>query len=309
MRTLTALVLAALCGPQEPSAPIKWAVKLDSRFTMQFNFVEQYRSDIVQKSVGTAGNTVKGTVSHTDKREIEAELSYREVPGREWSLSIDLKKISWTYSSEEAEVTLTFTDGKEPQTRVAVKEKDKFRALPVKADADNRAEHMKRLVMGEYDLAADRSGQVTIIRKGAMDPGFSIFGRSFVQPPCPLDPVTAGQAWKDAVPSLLPGAKEADVADLPFKVTALNEKSVTVKGAVNLPLTKPQNANDVISGTFSLEREFVFSREGYVQSSREEHSYKKTAKSSLTVMGGGTSTKDETITASLKQSVTLKPRR
>ena len=302
------LLLPALCGFQEPSAPIKWAVKLDSRFTLSYSYLEQYRNDSVQKGVGTRAETVKTSTSINDKREVDAELSYREIPGREWSLSIDLKKISWTYATEEAEITLSFTDGKNPQTRVNVKERDKLRMPQAKADAEQRAEHMKRLVAGEYDLSCDRSGQVSIIRAGAVDAGFSIFGRAFVQPPCPTDPVTAGQMWKDTIPQTLPGYREAAVTDLPFKVTALNEKSITTKGSVTVPLTRPTNPGENINGTFSLEREFVFSRDGYVQSAKEDYSFKKTV-NSKTQFFGGTTTKDESGSASIRQTLTLKPKK
>jgi len=311
MMRMPALALLLLGVPllQEPSAPLKWAVKLDSRFSLRFNYSEQRRTDVVQKGVGTIGATVKTSNSMSEKREVEAELSYREVPGREWSLSTDLKKASWTYTTDESEVTLTFNEGKEPQTRVIVKEKDKLRIPQAKADADLRAEHMKRLVTGDYDFTADRvSGKVLILRAGAVDLGFALFGRAFIQPPCPSEPVTAGQMWKDAISSELPGFQEAGVADLPLKVATLNEKAVTVKGSVNVPLAKPPNPGDALNGTFSLEREFVFSRDGYVQSSREEFSLKKNLNSKTAFFGGNT-VRDEITTASYKQSLTLKPRK
>ncbi len=309
-RVLTAFLLPlAVCGFQDPSAPLKWTVKLDSRFTMQYSYAEQFKSDVIQRGVGTQGETVKTANNLNDRREVEADLSFREIPGREWALSIDLKKVSWTFSTDEAEIALTLAGGKDPQTRVNVKERDRLRAPQAKADAEQRAEHMKRLVAGEYDLAAERAGQVAIVRAGAVDAGFSLFGRAFVQPPCPSEPVTAGQTWKDAVPSILPGYQEAGLTDLPFKVTALNEKAVAVKGAASGPLIKPSNPGDTINGTFSLEREFVFSREGgHVQSSREEFAYKKHA-ANKTRFFGGTTTKDENVTASIRQSLTLKPKK
>lgn len=310
MAILAPLLLALQAAPQEPPpTPIRWVVNLDSRFTMKFSSIEQFRCDVQQKNVGTDGLNTQDTYGHTDRRDIEADLSFREIPGWAWALSIDIKKISWTYASNEAEITLTGSEGKEPQARVIVKEKDKSRIAQAKADADNRAEHMKRLVLGEYDLAADRSGRVSIIRKGAMDPGHSIFGRSFIQPPCTEEPVRADQEWKEQIPPLLPGAREIEAGEMVIKVASLGEKAITLKGAVNLPLTKPLNANETLTGTFSLERETVFSREGYVQSAREEHACRKTGKSTSAPMRGRATTREETLTASFKQTFTLKPRK
>jgi hypothetical protein len=310
MRTLAALLLAFQAGPQDPPpAAIQWKVSLDTRFTMKFSSVEQYRCDTHQKNVGTDGLNTQGTYGHTDRREIEADLAFRELPGWQWALSIDLKRVSWTYGSDEAEVTVTCADGKEPQARVVVKEKEKARVPQAKADADNRAEHMKRMVLGEYDLAADRAGMVSIVRKGAIDPGFSLFGRPFLQPPCTAEPLKADQEWKDPVPPLLPGAREIESPGIVLKVASVGEKAITLKGAVNLPLTKPLNASEVINGTFSLERESVFSREGYVQSAREEYACRKTGKFTSTPMKGRALTREETVTASFKQLVTLKPRK
>ncbi len=304
---IIAPIVAILPALQESSVTLRWNVNLNSRFAMQFNYAGQRRTDILEKGVGTLGTTHRIISTANDKREVEAELSYREVPGRAWSLCVDLKKVSWTYSTDEYEIALTRARGKDPQTRVTVREKDKNRAAQAKADADQRAEHMKRLSVGEYDLVAMPStGQVVVMRSGAIDTGFALFGRIFIQPPCPSDPVSAGQSWKDAVPQDLPGVLESGVIHLPLKVTAINEKTVTVKGTAAAPLSKPANIGDAVSGTFSLEREFVFSREGYVQSSREEFSCRKSLTNKTTFFGG-TTTREENASASTKQTVALKP--
>jgi len=308
MTRCPAALLLALLGPQDPAAPFRWKVDLNSGFTMQFSLHEQRRSNVVQKGVGTLGTTHQTSGILDEKREIHAELSYRELPGRPWSLAVALKKVTWTRVTEEAEIAVTLVEGKEPQARVSVRERDKLRIQTARMNAEQQAEHMKRLLTGEYDLVPERSGRVTFARAGAVDAGFSLFGRAFVQPPAPSEPLAAGLSWKEPLSPEWPGQSESGLTELCYRVASLDEKAVTVKGTAAGPLTRPSVPGTALNGSFALEREFVFSTDGHVQSSREEFSYRKTA-SRQEKFFGGTTTTEENVSVSLRQSLTLKPKR
>ncbi len=304
--TILPLLLAS-AGPQEPPVKLEWKVNLDSRFTLQFSCQEQRQSHVVHKGVGNDRVTEKSSHSETGKRDIQAELTYRETPGRPGSLAIALQKVNWTYGTDQFEVTLTYVAGKTPQTRVTVRERDKYLVSSVKANAEQRAEHMKRLVTGEYDLMIDASGRAVIRRAGAVDSGFSLFARAFLHSPLPSEPVAAGHTWNDTVPQELPGTRESGAVEIPVKVATLNEKGVTVKGILNAPLDRAAQG-EALNGAFTLKREFVFSREGYVESSEEEYSLRKTSLIKTAVFQT-TSSREENTTASGRQSMTLKPKK
>lgn len=304
IRILPAILGAALL--QDSSTPFQWKVDFNSRFTLTFTFQRQRRHDVLQKGVGTLGTTHTFTEILDEKREIQAELSYREVPGRPWALSVDLKKVTWTYATEGAEVVLTFTEGKEPQARVSVRERDKLKITTARENAERQAEHMKRLLGGEYDLVPERNGRVVFSRAGAVEAGVSLFGRAFVQPPAPAAPPAPGLTWKEPIPSDGPGPSESGATEISYTVVSLNEKGTTVKGSVSGPLTRPSEPGTSLIGVFSLEREFLFSPEGYVPSAREEWIYRKTSLRKEQFFGGTTTT-EENASDLRRQSLTLKP--
>ncbi len=297
-------LLLASAGPQEPPVKLEWKVNLDSRFTLQFSCQEQRQSHTVHKGVGNDGRTEKSVSSESIKRDVQADLTYRETPGRPGSLALALKKVSWTYGTDQFEVTLSYVAGKTPQTRVTVRERDKYLVSSVKANAEQRAEHMKRLVTGEYDLMVDASGRAVIRRAGAVDSGFSLFARAFLHSPLPAEPVAAGHTWNDTISQDLPGTRESGATEIPVKVASLNEKEATVKGTLNAPLSRPAQGQ-TLKGAFVLKREFVFSREGYLESSEEEYSLRLS--SLVRTTGLKSASREENTTATGRQSMTLKP--
>lgn len=251
------LLLLALL--QDAPTEMKWAAEKDDKFELKWIY------DEVNTRVGGTGD--KSEI--VDKRAVEAELVASETPGR---YLIALKKVGWTYGNNEWTIALTFAAGKPPTTTLKMKIDPKDPKLAnVKPFAEARAEQMKKLVgEGEYVMTYEpNSGETYLTRNGSGAKNTSLFDLAFLHSPLPKGTVNNGQTWKESLERVqLPQLVEVKVMN--NKVT-LGPAGASIKGGFQQPINRPPGAKgEVTTGKFDFLREFTFSRDGYLASSKEE---------------------------------------
>src|ERR1051326_9023622 len=190
MRTLAASILA-LCAtpllfaqdkPQEKppeELEMKWTFQEGDKFDFKWGF-----SETRDRKPGR-GDT---TESH-DKREVEAELSWKA----EGVLLITLKKVVWSYGTQDYEVALMFVEGKKLEPKQTMKVDTKAPGYPgSKGDADRMVEYMLNLTDGEFTLDTKAEpGKTLFLWNGGnvRGSGLSLFDRIFTHPVLPSGPV------------------------------------------------------------------------------------------------------------------------
>jgi hypothetical protein len=265
------LSLLLLSGAvQNEPAEMKWASTKDDLFELKWTFEEVRRVE-----PGKGART-----ENLDKRTVEAELRALEEPGQ---YLVTLKKVSWTQNTEIQEVTVTWAEGK-PAT-AAVKAKPLPPApdgTPVKTDAatlaqlkkaaESTGEHMKKLVSdGEHKLIYDPQQKVArFARNGQMGRNLLVLDRAFLHTTLPNGTVNDGLTWKEELDrSGLP--TEVEVKTVSPKVS-FSGPNLNLKVGFQQPINIPGADT---TGSVTLAREFSFSRDFHLTSSREELTYSK----------------------------------
>jgi len=248
---------------QEELVEMKWEFKPEDKFDFKWSFSELRKIE--------PGQGAK--IETNDRREIEAELSVKEEAGWEGRLLLTLKKVVWTSGTHDYDVTLTYLDGKPPDVKSKIKaDLKKPEGKAAEAQAATFSESIKKLVTGEHSIDVSRKGETVLLRNGqAAKLTASLFDKLNFHPKLPIGSIRQNQTWRDPVPPLpvQPGLIEVKTID--YKVTTLSAKDITVKGGFTFPIVKPPTvSSQKVTGTYTFTQEYSFSRENYLQASKEE---------------------------------------
>ncbi len=266
MSALTTLALCLLL-PQEDAAEMKWAFGKDDLFDLKYSFTEQRR--------GESGAGEARSLSETnDKRDVEAELSYKE----DGVLALKLKKVAWIYGTQEYDLNLAYVDGKPIQVGLRLKIDPKALTYAgAKAQGEALLDQFKRLNEGEYSINTLTRGETLFLRTGSATSGrLALFDRVFTHPMLPQGSVKKDQTWKEPLdPLLLPAGTLEAKPVLEHKVTSVTAKDLTAKAGIQIPISKPPAPGSTMSttGNFTYAREWTFSRAEHLAASKEEITY------------------------------------
>ena len=285
------LLIALLA--QDEAVELKWAAAPEDKFEIKWTY-----DDVSTRVPGTGEKS-----ELADRRAVEAEMTPKEEPGR---FAVALKKVAWTYSTNEFAITLNWAaGGKPPVAAIKMKVDPKAsNASAAKTFADARAEQMKKLVSeGEYALGFDPSSREAFItRNGSAAKNNSLFDTLFLHSPLPNGTVTNGQTWKEGLERVtLPQLVE--VKTMGCKVSYAGN-GVSVKGGFTQPINRATGGAraETISGSFNFLREFTFAKEGCLLSSKEEQVLTK----KVDAKGEDADFYKENSSHSVKQSITFK---
>jgi hypothetical protein len=266
---MTALTLAFLAPLllQDPAQEMKWAIQEGDRFEMKWSYNEQRKRE----------GQDKAAESH-DKRDVEAELTWKA----EGVMTLTLKKVTWSYGSQDYEIGLTYFAGKKlnPQLRMNVGPSAPG-YLTSKTEADRMLAYMEKLTEGEFtvDTVADK-GRTLFLWNGGnvrqMTP--SLFDRLFTHPLLPSGPVRKDQLFKDPLEAHILPPGLTDIKQVEAKVTMIGDKGLVAKGGLTIPFGKSFTANQQVqnmTGSFSYSCEWNYSPKQYLQRAAEEQKFAK----------------------------------
>lgn len=270
MTALTLAILAPFLVQDKPedAGKMEWAFQEGDRFDLKWTYTEQRKRD---------GQDNKGTEFH-DKRDVEAELAWKA----EGILAMSLKKVTWSYGSQDYEIGLTYYAGKKlaPALKMNMApEKPGYNTS--KADADRMFAYMQKLTDGEFtvDTVAEK-GRTLFLWNGGnvrqITP--SLFDRLFTHPLLPSGPVRKDQLFKDPLEAQILPPGLTDIKQVEAKVTAVGEKGYIARGGLTIPFGKAFTANGNVqnmSGSFSYSCEWNYSPKQYLQRSAEEQKFTK----------------------------------
>jgi len=267
MGLLTTALLAIVL--QDDAAKMEWVLAEGDRFDMTWSYSEQ------RKREAGAGAS---TETH-DKRDVAAELVWKS----EGILTLTLKKVSWSYGTQDYEIALAYTEGKklDPQLKMKVAPTAPGYAVS-KSDADRLVEYMKKMTEGEFtiDTTSEKGRTLVLWNNGNVRPPgqVSLLARIFTHPLLPSGPVRVGQIFKDPLDVTNLTAGLTDIREVESKVAAVSDKGLIAKGGVNIPIGKSIVANNntqVMTGNFTYTCEWNYAPQGYLQGSKEESKFSK----------------------------------
>lgn len=270
---MTALALAILVPflvqdkPPEEAYEMKWTIAEGDRFDLKWTYTEQRRRE----------GQDKAAESH-DKRDVEAELAWKS----EGILSLTLKKVVWSFGSQDYEIILTYFENKKLDPKLVMKVAPGAASYNnSKAEADRMVEAMKKLTEHEYTVdTATEKGKTLFLYGGGnvRQIPFSLFNRIFTHPMLPSGPVRKDQQFKDPLETTILPAGLTDINTVEAKVTAVGSKGVIARGGVTIPFGKSFTANQQVqnmTGSFSYSCEWNYSPQQYLQRASEEHKFAK----------------------------------
>lgn len=292
--TAFAAALLSVLAAQDDAMEMKWTVAEGDRFDLKWTYTEQRRRESQDKPVE----------SH-DKRDVEAELTWKA----EGILLLTLKKVVWSFGSQDYEIALMYVEGKKLDPRLSMKVQPGATSYNTsKAEADRMFEYMKKLTDGEFTInTIDEKGRTQIMWNGGnvrqITP--SLFDRTFTHPLLPSGPVRKDQQFKDPleVYNLPPGL--TDIKTVEAKVVSVGEKGLIAKGGLNIPFAKTSTANRAIqnmSGSFVYTCEWNYSPKQYLQRSAEEAKFTK----KVDAKGEDADFYRETVNHTITQVLTIK---
>jgi hypothetical protein len=301
MKTLAPLAALLLLGArQDEAVPLKWAVSKEDRFEMKWSF-----SDIKHSETGKSAGGTGGTSESADKREVEAELALKETDG---ILGITLKKVVWSLNTNDHEITITYTEAKKnADVQVKVKGDPKASAgakVGLKQAADLYADQMRKAVAeGEYSINISERAIVCLYNGVPARASATLLDRIYLHSPLPVGGVKPSFSWKEPVEGINLPTGLVELKMIEVKPGAINDKSATVRAGVNIPINKPGTVtNQKTTGSFVYSREYVFGRDGYLHSSKEETTFTK----KVDATGKDAEFYKENTTFTTKQSVQIK---
>ena len=277
---------------QEEAVELKWTADKEDKFDLKWTY------DEVNSRIPGQGD--KSELS--DKRTVEAEMTPKDEPGK---FAVTLKKVTWINTTNEFDINLVWAAGAKPPVPTLKMKVDPkaSNAAAAKALGEQRAETMKKLVgEGEYVLSYDAVRRETyILRNGTAARQQSIFDVLFLHSPLPNGTVTHGQTWKESLETMT-FPQLVEVKNMACKV-AFSGPGVVVKGGFVQPVNRPANTKgEVITGTFTFNREFTFAKEGCLLNAKEDQLFSK----KVDAKGDNADFYRENSTHNIKQSVAIK---
>jgi hypothetical protein len=300
MRILTAALFTLLLAPaafaQDEAAKMEWVLQEGDRFDFKWIF-----SELRKREPG------RGEVSEThDKRDVDAELVWKA----DGVLSLLLKKVSWSYGTQDYEITLMYVQGKKLDPQLKMKSGPNSAGYPVaKADADRLIEYMRKMTDGEFtvDTTAEKGRTMVLWNNGNVRTAgaLSLLARIFTHPLLPSGPVRVGQLFKDPldVTNLPPGL--TDFKEVESKVTVVGDKGSVAKGGANIPVGTSTIANGAtlsMTGNFTYSCEWNYSPQQYLQGAKEESKFTK----KVDAKGKDADFYRETFNHTISQTLTIK---
>lgn len=278
MRALAAAVLAIQGSllpvsalPQdkpEEAMEMKWTFAEGDRFDLKWAF-----SETRERKPGR-GEVAEGH----DKRDVDAELAWKA----DGILTLTLKKVVWSYGTQDYEVTVTYVEGKKLDPQLKMKLAPTGPGYNVaKAEAERMFDYMKTLTDGEFtiDTITEKGRTLVMWNGGNVRTGnLSLFDKIYTHPLLPSGPVRVGQLFKDPLEVTNLPAGLTDVKTVESKVTAVGEKGLIAKGGVSIPVAKTLTANSQqqqMSGNFTYSCEWNYSPKQFLQGAREEAKFTK----------------------------------
>jgi hypothetical protein len=312
-RILSALLAAMVAAPlqdkdkqdkplpaSEELVEIKWDVQKDDRLDFKWSYDES------RKHIPGQGETTEST----DKRDIVGELWLKEGEnGQPAVIVLEIKKGQWAVATRDYEVTLSMAAGKKLDVQQKMKTGDPKASQAAKdgqkTQAGFIAENMRKNSEGEYTLVFDtrRNNTGIFLNHRPCKPGPSLFDKQFLHSPIPNALIRQGQTWKEPIDTSLVPTGLMEAKDIDYKATQVTALLATFKGGFQLPIVKPPTVtNQNVSGNYSITREFVWNRAGYLQSSKEEITFTK----KVDATGKDAAFYKEDNTNTVKQQLTIK---
>jgi hypothetical protein len=222
---------------------------------------------------------------------------------------IEIKKAQWTQSTRDWEITLTLASGKKPDVQQKAKSGDPKASAQVKEGQKTQAsiivDNIKRNSEGDCTLLWDPRRNATQILLGGRPtkPGPSLFDKIFLHSPIPNSLIRQGQNWREPIDTSLLPTGLVEAKDIDYKATTVTALLATFKGNFQIPIVKPPTVtNQSVSGNYSIGREFVWNRAGYLQTALENVTFTKKVDAS----GKDANFYKEDSTATVKQLVSIK---
>jgi len=293
---LFTLMPLAATPAQDDAAKMEWVMAEGDRFDLTWTYAEQ------RKREPGRGETIE---TH-DKRDVAAELVWKS----EGILTLVIKKVGWSYGTQDYEVTLTYVEGKKLDPQLKMKATEKSPGYSVsKTDADRMVEYMRKMTDGEFTVdTASEKGRTLMLWNGGnlRDQGqLSLLGRIFTHPLLPSGPVRIGQVFKDPLDVTNLTAGLTEIKEVESKVTAVGDKGLIAKGGVNIPVGKSTVASgstQTMTGNFTYTCEWNYSPQQYLQGSKEESKFTK----KVDAKGKEADFYRETFNHSISQTLTIK---
>ena len=269
---MTALALAFLApflvqDKPEESQEMKWVFAEGDRFELKWGYNEQRKRE----------GQDKAAESH-DKRDLDAELTWKA----DGILTLTIKKVTWSFGSQDYEIGLAFAEGKKLAPELKMKIAPNASSYNnSKAEADRMVEAMKKLTAGEYlvDTVTEKGRTLFLWEGGNVRQNpICILNKLFTHPLLPSGPVRKDQIFKDPLEAhiLQPGL--TDIKEVQAKVTAVGDKGLIARGGLTIPFGKTFTANSQVqnmTGSYSYSNEWNYSPRQYLQRSAEEEKFTK----------------------------------
>ena len=294
--------------PSEEFVEIKWDVQKDDRFDFKWSYDELLR--IIRPPLPrTGGATVDENTENSDKREVIGEISLKEGEnGQPGTIVLEIKKALWAVTSRDHEITLTMMAGKKSDLQQKIKGDPKATAASkegLKTQTNLIAENMRKNFEGDFTVVYDtrRNNTSISLNNRPCKPGPSLFDRLFLQSPIPNSLIRQGQTWKEPIDSTIMPTGLMEAKDIDYKASQVTALNAVFKAGFQIPIVKPPSVTDQkISGSFTIAREFIWNRAGYLQSSKEDVSFTKKVDAS----GANAAFYKEDYNASVKQQLSIK---
>jgi hypothetical protein len=270
MTAITLAILAPLLLAQdkpEESQEMKWTIQDGDRFELKWTYNEQRKRE----------GQDKAAEGH-DKRDVEGELAWKA----DGILTLTLKKVTWSYGSQDYEISLGYSAGKKLAPDMKMKVAPTAAGYNAsKAEADRMFEYMKKLTEGEFTVdTITEKGRTLFLWNGGnvrqITP--SLFDRLFTHPLLPSGPVRKDQLFKDPFEAAILPPGLTDIKTVEAKVTSVGDKGLIARGGLTIPFGKAFTANSQVqnmSGSFSYSCEWNYSPKQYLQRSAEEMKFSK----------------------------------
>ena len=269
MTALTLTLLASFVVQDKPEDAMKmeWVIQEGDRFEMKWSYNEQRKRE----------GQDKAAEGH-DKRDVEAELTWKA----EGILTLTLKKVTWSYGTQDYEIGLTYFAGKKLNPQLKMNVPPSAPGYPTsKAEADRMFTYMQKLTEGEFTVdTVTEKGRTLFLWNGGnvrlITP--SLFDRLFTHPLLPSGPVRKDQLFKDPLEAQILPPGLTDIKTVEAKVTSVGEKGLVARGGLNIPFGKAFTANSQVqnmSGSFTYVCEWNYSPKQYLQRSTEEQKFSK----------------------------------